>query len=219
LGIIEKLTDSGVVVSLGHTAANATQIRDAVLAGARLSTHLGNGCSATLPRHDNCLWPQLAADELMASLICDGEHLPRDVVRCFLRMKHPGRIILTCDASPLAGLEPGRYREWDQDLEVLPGGKVVVPGTSYLGGSGVFTDACIEQLLRWNFPEAQLKNVIDMASVQPRALLGLPRPEVEVGQSVDLMLFDWAPGKAFQVRAVLTPDVTVRYNEGNAVAT
>ena len=216
LEFIEKLVDSGVVAALGHTAANAAQIRDAVAAGARLSTHLGNGCHAMLPRHDNCLWPQLAADELTASIICDGQHLPRDVVRCVLRMKPPGQLILTCDASPLAGQPPGRYREWDQDLEVLPGGRVIVPGTSYLGGSGVFTDACVAQLLHWDFREARLQSVIDMASVQPRRLLKLPEAEVEVGQTVDLMLFDWEPGGAFRVRAVLTPDATVRYNEEGA---
>src|SRR5438105_9690674 len=39
LGFIERLTKSGVVVALGHTAANGSRIRDAIAAGARLSTH------------------------------------------------------------------------------------------------------------------------------------------------------------------------------------
>ena len=38
----------GVVVSIGHTAATPAQIRDAVDAGATLSTHLGNAGHATL---------------------------------------------------------------------------------------------------------------------------------------------------------------------------
>ena len=44
--------------------------------------------------------------------------------RCFLRVKTPARTILTCDASSLAGLPPGRYREWDQEFEVLPSRQV-----------------------------------------------------------------------------------------------
>ena len=47
---IEALVAEGVTVSIGHTRANTEQIHDAVLAGATLSTHLGNGaahCSAT----------------------------------------------------------------------------------------------------------------------------------------------------------------------------
>src|SRR5208283_1690503 len=142
LRFIEQLAGSGVVVALGHTAASGTRIRDAIAAGARLSTHLGNGTHALLPRHENYVWEQLAADELWASIICDGHHLPPAVARCVVRIKTPARTILTCDAGPLAGLPPGRYREWDQDFEVLPGGKIVIPGTHYLAGSCSFTDTC-----------------------------------------------------------------------------
>src|SRR5204862_5034262 len=119
LPFIERLTQAGVVVALGHSAADGACIRAAIRAGARLSTHLGNGCHAMLPRHDNCLWEQLAADDLWASLICDGHHLPVSVVRCLLRAKTPARTILTCDASSLAGLPPGCYDQWGGEFEVL----------------------------------------------------------------------------------------------------
>src|SRR5207248_2337185 len=88
---IERLTAAGVVVALGHTAASGERIRDAVRAGARLSTHLGNGSHAVLPRHPNYLWEQLADDGLWASVICDGHHLPPSVVRCVVRVKTPAR--------------------------------------------------------------------------------------------------------------------------------
>ena len=39
-----------MVTSIGHTGASAAQIADAVSAGATLSTHLGNGTHATLPK-------------------------------------------------------------------------------------------------------------------------------------------------------------------------
>ncbi|HEV3204143.1 MAG TPA: N-acetylglucosamine-6-phosphate deacetylase [Gemmataceae bacterium] len=194
---IEKLVRAGVVVSLGHTAANGPCIRAAIAAGARLSTHLGNGAHGVLPRHPNYIWEQLAADELWASIICDGYHLPPSVVRCMLRVKTPARIILTCDASSLAGLPPGRYREWDQDFEVQPEGKVVVPGTEYLAGSWAFTDVCIGNVIR--FAEVSLKEAIDMAGKRPRELLGLPSRRLEVGEPAELMLFDWKEGGEFQV--------------------
>ena len=198
---IERLTASGVVVALGHTAANRAQIQAAIKAGARLSTHLGNGSHAMLPRHENYIWEQLAADDLWASLICDGQHLPAAVLKCLLRVKTPARTILTCDASSLAGLPPGRYREWDQELEVLPGGKVVVPGTSYLAGAGVFTDTCLGEVLLST--EVSLRDALDMAAARPRQLLGLPPVELAVGAPADLVLFDWAPGQPFQVSDTL----------------
>jgi N-acetylglucosamine-6-phosphate deacetylase len=202
LPFIEKLVKSGVVVSLGHTAASGARIRDAIRAGARLSTHLGNGAHALLPRHDNYVWEQLAADELWASIICDGHHLPPAVVRCFLRVKTPARTVLTCDASPLAGLPPGRYREWEQEFEVLDTGKVVVPGTSFLAGSWAFTDLCIGNVIRHG--GVSLRDAIDMATERPRQLLGLPVPRLESGATADLVLFDWEPGGDVRVKATLT---------------
>ncbi|HEX7448403.1 MAG TPA: N-acetylglucosamine-6-phosphate deacetylase, partial [Pirellulales bacterium] len=73
---IARVTASGVIVAIGHTGASGAQIRAAVDAGARLSTHLGNGAHRLLRRHPNYVWDQLAEDRLMASLIVDGHHLP-----------------------------------------------------------------------------------------------------------------------------------------------
>lgn len=201
LRFIEQVSRSGVVVAIAHTAAAPVQVRDAVAAGARLSTHLGNGSHAVLPRHDNYVWEQLAADGLWASLIPDGHHLPDALVKVILRVKTPARAIITCDASALAGLPPGRYREWDTDLEVLPTGKVVLSGTPYLAGSGVFTDACIPVVLR--AAGLSLREAIDMAGARPRELLGLSAWELTAGSRSPLMLFDWEPGGPFVVRELL----------------
>jgi N-acetylglucosamine-6-phosphate deacetylase len=106
---ISRATASGVAVSIGHTAAGGDQIRAAVDAGAKLSTHLGNGAHRTLRRHPNYLWDQMAEDRLMASIIADGHHLPAEVLKTIVRAKTPQRTILVSDESGLAGLPPGRY--------------------------------------------------------------------------------------------------------------
>jgi N-acetylglucosamine-6-phosphate deacetylase len=202
LPFIERLVQSGVVVALGHTAASPACIRDAIAAGARLSTHLGNGSHALLPRHDNYVWEQLAADELWASIICDGHHLPPAVVRCMVRVKTPARLLLTCDASPLAGLPPGRYHQWGQPLEVLPDGKVIVAESGFLAGSGAFTEVCVGNVIR--FAGVSLREAVDMASARPRELLGLPVPSIQKGAPADLMLFDWEEQGDFRVKAVVS---------------
>jgi N-acetylglucosamine-6-phosphate deacetylase len=204
LKFIEELTRSGVVVAIGHTAATPAQIRDAVAAGAKVSTHLGNGSHAMLPRHDNYVWEQLAADELWASFIPDGHHIPASIVKTIVRMKTPARAIITCDTSSLAGMLPGVYREWGMDLEVQPGGKVVVVGTPFLAGSGVFTDVCVDNAIR--MAGVSLRDAIDMASARPRELLGLPAWKLEAGAEMPLMLFDWEPGGAIVVREVFSQE-------------
>ncbi len=188
LPFIEQLAASGVVVAIGHTAASGARIRDAVRAGARLSTHLGNGSHAVLPRHDNYVWEQLAADELWASVILDGHHLPPAVAKCILRVKTPARTVLTCDASSLAGLPPGRYREWEQDIDILPEGRIIVAGTPYLAGSWAFTEQCVANAVA--FGGVSLREAVDMASARPRELLGLPARRLEAGEPADLILLD-----------------------------
>ncbi|MBP3958248.1 amidohydrolase family protein [Gemmata sp. G18] len=201
LALIEKLAAADVVVAIGHTAASGQQIRDAVNAGARTSTHLGNGCHAVLPRHDNYIWEQLACDDLWASMITDGHHLPATLVKCFSRVKGADRLLITSDVGSLAGMPPGKYREWGTDLEVLPSGKIVVAGTPFLAGSGHFTDVCVSNVIRMT--GMSLKDAIDLASAQPRKLLGLPVTKIEAGQPASLMLFDWVSGGEVTVREML----------------
>lgn len=200
LAFIERLAASGVVVAIGHTAATGARVRAAVRAGARASTHLGNGCHAVLPRHDNYVWEQLACDDLWASIIPDGHHLPDTLIKCVVRVKGTGRTLITCDASSLAGCAPGRYREWGTDIDVLPTGKIVVAGTPYLAGSGHFTDACIGPVVRAT--GLPLAEALRMASARPRELLGLPVWELKPGAPAELVLFDWEDG-AMKVRGLV----------------
>ena len=189
LAMIERLSAAGVVVAIGHTSATPQQIRDAVNAGAKTSTHLGNGSHAVLPRHQNYLWEQLAADELFASVISDGHHLPPAVVKSIVRAKTPRRVLITCDAGPLAGSPPGTYRDWGTDLEVLPGGKIVVSGTPFLAGSGHFTDACVAGMVR--MAGVTLADAVEMATSRPRELMGLSPAGLEVGHPADFAVFEW----------------------------
>lgn len=208
LPFIEKVAQSGVVVAIGHTGASPACIRDAVKAGARISTHLGNGSHAMLPRHENYLWEQLASDGLWASMIADGHHLPEAVMRSILRVKTPARLILTCDASPLAGSPSGKYRQWEHEFEVLPEGKIVVSGTPYLAGSWAFTDLCVGKVLKLG--ETSLADTIDLASNRPRELLGLPTRRMEAGEPAELILFDWGPGREFTIQKTVVGDEIVK---------
>ncbi len=202
LAFIEHLRRGNVVVSIGHTAATPAQLRDAVSAGATASTHLGNGCHATMPRHDNVLWEQLADDRLTAGVIPDGDHLPASVVKCVLRVKSVARVYATCDASSLAGCPPGRYPTWGGEFEVTAAGKVVVPGTPYLAGSGHFTDHCFERLL--NDYGVSLPDALALTTRNARVLLGLPVPTLSAGQPAALIAASETP-EGWRVRAVTWP--------------
>ena len=187
LSFIEKLAETGVVIAIGHTGASPEQIRDAVKAGARLSTHLGNGAHAQIARHPNYIWEQLACDDLSASIIADGHHLPASVVKCFARVKGPERLCLVSDAVSLGGCKPGVYSGGRH--EVLPTGKVVLAGTPYLAGAGHLLDTCVANALR--FTDLGMAGVVRAAATNPARLLGLDdhKGRVAPGYDADLTLF------------------------------
>lgn len=135
IAFIERLVEDGVVAAIGHSAATPEEIRSAVEAGARMSTHLGNGSHRTVPRLHNYIWEQLAADNLTAGIIADGFHLPDAVIKTIHRTKGPNRIVLVSDLSPMAGLPPGSY-VWDKiDIEVGQDGRIGVLGSPYFAGA------------------------------------------------------------------------------------
>lgn len=208
IDFISKITKQGVIVALGHMNATTSQIHAAIDAGARLSTHLGNGCHASLPRHPNYIWDQLAADDLMASIITDGHHLPDSVVKSIVRIKSPENTILTCDASSLAGMPPGYYEEWGSRIEVQENGKVVLSGTSFLAGSGVFLDRCVRNATE--ICKIPLAQVIDMATNNPRRLLRLEERHLKVGEPADFLIYESNKMNRFDVRSIVIKGQTVR---------
>jgi N-acetylglucosamine-6-phosphate deacetylase len=186
---ITQAAKAGVVVAIGHTVATPDQIRSAVDAGARLSTHLGNGAHGTLPRHPNYIWSQLADDRLAASLIVDGHHLPPEVVQSFVRAKTPERCILVSDLSGLAGLPPGRYETSLCELEILDDGCLVLAGQrQYLAGASRPLCDGVANVMR--FAGVDLATAVDMASRRPLELLGKPVTELSPESRGDLVLFE-----------------------------
>lgn len=185
---IERAATAGIIVAIGHTAATPAQIADAVKAGARMSTHLGNGSHAKIERHPNYIWEQLAADELSASFIVDGQHLPPAVVKCFLRCKGVARSILVTDAIAAAGKPPGRYRLGHVEVEVTPARRVCLPGTPYLAGSVLEMHEAVANTVRYS--DATLSEALQMVTANPAALLGLDNM-LAAGQPAHLTLFNW----------------------------
>ncbi len=189
LAFIRKVAATGCAVAIGHSAAQPEMIREAIAAGCTLSTHLGNGSHATLPRLKNYLWEQLAADQLAAGIIADGFHLPDSALKVFARAKGLDRIVLVSDAASPAGLEPGPRRWGDLEVELFPDGHIGLAGTPFLAGAG--------HLLDWDIPTfmrctgASLAEAIGLCTANPARLLALgrcdgpPRP----GARADLTLF------------------------------
>jgi N-acetylglucosamine-6-phosphate deacetylase len=191
LALIAELSRAGIVVGIGHTAADEATIDEAVRAGARLSTHLGNGAHAVLPRHRNYIQKQLATDALLASLIADGHHLPDFVVKNMIRGKGPERVLLVTDAMAAAAAPPGTYRLGEVVAEAGADGCVRLAGTPYLAGSSLTLDRGVENAAR--FAGVPLLQALRWVSQGPGSLWPDEAGGIAPGAPADLVLLREGP--------------------------
>jgi N-acetylglucosamine-6-phosphate deacetylase len=186
--VVKQIVKTGVRVSIGHTAASPPEITAAIDAGATLGTHLGNGCSAMVPRHDNIFWSQLYDDRLICSIIADGWHVPKSMLNCIVRCKTLERLILTSDVSGFGGFPAGRYRTGDVEVDIVNDGRIVVAGqTQFLAGSGATTGDCVVQFM--SMCGVSLQEAWKLASIRPAALLNRHDEFLAEGQTANLTLF------------------------------
>jgi N-acetylglucosamine-6-phosphate deacetylase len=203
---IENLVREGVVVSIGHTRATTGEIADAVSAGATLSTHIGNGAHAMLPRHPNYIWDQLAEDRLAASFIVDGIHLAPAFLKAALRAKGLERALLVTDAVMPAGCAPGRYKLGEVDVELHADGSVRLAGGTRLAGSALRMDRALQNVMRMaglNLPDA-----ISLATRNPARVgrIASRQRGLNPGERADLVRFrfDEATGEIEVVETFLS---------------
>jgi N-acetylglucosamine-6-phosphate deacetylase len=220
---IARIAGDGVVAAIGHTAAEPNDIHAAVRAGARLSTHLGNGAHARIRRHPNYIWSQLADDRLTASFIADGHHLSADVLTVMLRAKGVERSVLVSDSVELAGMQPGRYpTPVGGAVELSADGRLSLAGTPLLAGAARSLPECVGWAV--GHTELSLADAVRMASANPVRLLGLrgpaPRGGLCAGGSGDVTVLrvDPATGRCEAVATIVRGVVVHRSGDAPVVA-
>ncbi len=139
LGAVALAVSLGIRVSLGHTDASAETLAAAAAAGATGFTHLANGCTQKLDRHDNIVLRVLETPGLCASLIPDTIHVSPPMFRLLNRaLAAPlAQVCHTTDAMSAAGAPPGRYRIGRIETEVGADKIVRMPGQTNFAGSAL----------------------------------------------------------------------------------
>ena len=190
---IRKLTENGIVATIGHTAASGEQIGQAVAAGATVSTHLGNGSQTMLPRHPNYIWDQLAEDRLWATFIPDGHHLAPSVLKAMLRAKRDKAIFIS-DCTRFAGMPPGRYESPIGGMvELTAEGRLhMAENPEIFAGSALLLDTGIGIAVRHT--DLTLAEAVQAVTLRPARAIGREAlGALAAGNPANLTLFDFDP--------------------------
>lgn len=190
LEAIQLASRLGMVVSLGHTNANAAKLAQAMAAGATGFTHLGNGCPRTLDRADNILWRALESRGLMFTLVPDRIHVSPPLFRLIHRLIPLDSVIYVTDAMAAAGAPAGRYRLGRLELDVGVDQVVRLPGQTNFAGSALRP---VEAVFRAaEMLGAPWQAAWERQAIAPAEWMGLSFP-LAVGQPADFCLLKVSP--------------------------
>jgi len=192
IGAIKQLVAKGIVVSLGHSAANLLTGEEAVRCGASCITHLFNAMSSFHHRDPGLVGlltsDQLGGKRVHYGLIADGMHTHPAALR-FAYKIDPSGLILVTDAVPALGLSVGNHTIGRMEVTVQED-KAVIAGTNTLCGSIAPMDKCVQNF--YCSTEASMVEAIEMATLHPARLLGISNRKgtLEFGSDADFIILD-----------------------------
>ena len=117
---VQRITDLGVIVSIGHTVASAEQTWSAIHAGACCATHLMNAMPPLINRDPGPVAAIINAG-LACGIICDGIHVHDEMIKLVLRAHaKPDLIFLVSDSMPTIG-GPDQFDLYDMRVRLIEG--------------------------------------------------------------------------------------------------
>ena len=184
----------GIQISMGHSCATIHQAREGWKKGATSVTHLYNAMSQTHKegpyRIGGLVEAGLTLDGLYAETICDGYHLPDELLHIAFRCKGPDRMVVVSDACLCAGLPSGSIvKTAGLTFYVEDGISLNEARTSFASSTSP-----IDRMVRHLIFDTKLpaEAVIRMASTTPARLMGISdrKGSIAVGKDADINLVD-----------------------------
>ncbi len=165
---IKYLCDHQIIVSLGHSTANAEQARIAIAQGATMVTHAFNAMPTLHHRDVGLLGEAILSDRVWCGLIADGVHVSPQMVKLLHRITN--KIFLVSDALAPLGLPDGIY-PWDDRLIAVTNGTARLPDGTLSGTTVALLDS-VNNLVKWNICEPE--QAIALAIAAPRHAINMP---------------------------------------------
>lgn len=169
--LVRMLVAEGIVASAGHCDPTLDELRAAIDAGLSMFTHLGNGCTGAVHRHDNIIERALSLHErLWLCFIADGVHVPLFALGNRLRAIDLNRALVVTDAVTPAGLGPGVYAHGRHRIRVVENDAARLMDGSLVGGAITMRRAAANLVREAGLSEQDARR---LTVVNPRRAIGL----------------------------------------------
>jgi len=185
LDVVRDLRARGVVVSAGHSMAQAEPARRGLDAGISYGTHLFNAMPPLDHRAPGLAGTLLDDPHATVGIIADGIHLHPGIVSLVWKIKGARRLSLVTDAMAALAISPGRYVLGDFAVTVDANSARLDDGR--LAGSILSLDQAVRNLI--DFAGCSLSEALSTVTTVPAELLGLSgRGQCAPGAIADLTL-------------------------------
>ena len=201
----------GVLVSLGHTAADYPTVKRAYEAGFTHATHFYNAMSGVHKqreyKHEGTIESVYLVPEMTVELVADGIHVPPAILRLVCAFKGIDRISLISDAMAAAACLRPEHLRLDPRM-IVEDGVCKLADRSALTGSIASGIRLIQVMVEK--AGVSVADAVRMAATNPARLMGIDDRvgSIERGKAADLILFDehfrlhsvWIGGKPLESR-------------------
>lgn len=188
LQLIEHLSKSGIVASIGHTNATFAEVARAVEKGATHVTHLYNQMRGLHHREPGALGAALLHKELSVEIIIDFVHAHQEAVRLAYEAKGPEKMMLITDAMRAKCLTPGEYDLAGQQVTVKDNEARLSDGT--IAGSVLTLKQAVANLKETVHPS--VNDLIQLTSANAARELNVfdRKGSISTGKDADLVILD-----------------------------
>lgn len=189
---VKALAKNNIVASAGHTDAIYTDLRRAMEHGCRLITHLYSATSTVTRefgfRRLGVIETAYLEDDMYVEIICDGKHLPPELIKLIYKIKGADKIALITDSLAYTGTEATHGWMFNTEFIIEDGVCKLTDRSAFAGSI-----ATADRLVRVAVKEADIPilDAVKMITATPAKIMGLSQKgNIEKGKDADLVVFD-----------------------------
>lgn len=195
--LCEYLTENGIIAAFGHTDGVYSEIKPLIDKGCCLATHLYSGMNCVtrrnLLRNLGAVETSFLEDSVTVETICDGIHLPPELLRLIYKIKGADKICLVTDSMRAAGMPEGQLYALGPKVDnvecIVKNGIAYLPDMTAFAGSVATTDRLVRVM--YKKVGVALPECIKMMCETPAKTMKLEnRGKLKEGYFADLVFFD-----------------------------